>query len=104
MEGMTRIIPILIAVFALALAGCGEKSKRYPIRGEVKALDAGVKTATIAHGPIGDWMGAMTMEFPVKPDSDFLKLHVGDRIVGTVVVNDLSYYVTDVKVVRAPGS
>jgi Cu/Ag efflux protein CusF len=101
MEEMTRIIPIVIAVFALVLTGCGEKSKRYAIQGEVKALDASVKTATIEHGPIGDWMGAMTMEFPVKPDREFQKLHVGDRMEGTVVVNDLSYYVTDVKVVRA---
>ena len=38
------------------------------------------------------------MEFPVKPDSEFQKLHVGDHIEGTVVVNDLNYYVTDIKV------
>src|SRR4051812_30622749 len=104
MVEVTRIIPILIAVLTLALAGCGEKApeaKRYPIQGEVKALDANVKTATIAHGPIGDWMGAMTMEFPVKPDSDFQKLHVGDRIEATVVVEDLKYYVTGVNVSSA---
>src|SRR6266478_6135798 len=102
---MTRIIPILTGVLLLTLAGCGEKAaetKRYAIQGEVKALDASVKTATIAHGPIGDWMGAMTMEFPVKPDSDFQKLHVGDRIEATVVVVEaIRYHVTDVKVVKA---
>jgi Cu/Ag efflux protein CusF len=105
MEGMTRIILLLIPVLMAALAGCGEKAaptKRYAIEGEVKALDANTKTATIAHGPIGDWMGAMTMEFPVKPDSDFQKLHVGDRIQATVVVNDLSYYITGVRVISAP--
>ena len=94
----------LIAVLTLALAGCGEKPapvKRYAVQGEIKALDASVKTATIAHGAIGDWMGAMTMEFPVKPDADFQKLHVGDRIEATVVVQDLSYYVTQVKVAPA---
>ena len=60
---MTRIILILIGVISLSLAGCGEKAaqtKRYPIKGEVKAVDPSVKTATITHGPIGDWMGAMT--------------------------------------------
>jgi len=101
MVEMTRIIPILIAALWMVLAGCGEKAaptKRYAIQGEVKVLDPSAKIATIAHGPIGDWMGAMTMEFPVKPDSEFQKLHVGDRIEGTVVVNDLNYYVTDVKV------
>jgi len=69
------------------------------MQGEVKALDPADKTATIAAGKIGDWMEAMTMEYKVRPDSDFAKLHVGDHIQATVVVNDPSYYVTDVKVV-----
>ena len=104
MEEMTRITLMVIPVLALVLAGCGEtatETRRYAIQGEIKALDASTKTATIAHGRIGDWMEAMTMEFPVKPDTDFRKLHVGDRIEATVVVNDLKYYVTDVKVREA---
>jgi Cu/Ag efflux protein CusF len=83
------------------LAGCGEKqspAKRYPMQGVVKALDSSTKSATIDAGKIGDWMEAMTMEYLVKPDSEFEKLHVGDKIEATVVVNDLKYYVTDVKV------
>ena len=68
------------------------------MQGEIKALDAAAGTATISHGKIGDWMSAMTMEYPVKPDAELKKLHVGDRIEATVVVNDLKYYVTDVKV------
>jgi len=82
-------------------AGCGERApepKRYSMQGEIKALDAATKIRQIAHGKIGDWMEAMTMEYPVKPDSEFQKLHVGDRIDATVVVADLNYYVTDVKV------
>jgi len=34
------------------------------MEGEVKALDPAAKTATIAAGKIGDWMDAMTMEYP----------------------------------------
>jgi len=64
----------------------------------VKALDPAAKTATIQHEKIGDWMEAMTMEFPVKPDAEFRKLRVNDRIEGIVVVNDSSYYVTGVQV------
>ena len=83
-----------------AAVGAGKKDegKRYPMQGEIKALDPAAKTATIAHGQIGDWMGAMTMEYSIKPDSEFQKLHVGDKIDATVVVNDVKYYVTDVKV------
>ncbi len=96
----------LFFLFALAvlLAACGSKTqaKRYPMQGEVKALDPAAKTATIAAGKIDDWMEAMTMEYPVKPDSDFQKLHVGDHIQATVVVTEPSYFVTDVKVVTPP--
>jgi Cu/Ag efflux protein CusF len=91
----------LISALLLIVVGCGEKAvavKRYPMRGTVKALDPQSKSATIDAGKIGDWMEAMTMEYLVKPDGEFEKLHVGDKIEATVVVNDLKYYVTDVKV------
>jgi Cu/Ag efflux protein CusF len=68
------------------------------MEGEIKALDPTAKTATIAAGKVGDWMEAMTMEYPVKPDSEFQKLHVGDKIEATVVVAEVKYYVTDIKV------
>jgi len=89
-----------VVLLALTLVGCGAKdqSKRYAMEGEVKALDPATKTATIAHGKIGDWMEAMTMEYPVKPDTEFQKLHVGDHIQATVVVSDDKYYVTGVKI------
>jgi Cu/Ag efflux protein CusF len=66
--------------------------------GQIKALDQATKSATIEAGKIDDWMEAMTMEYPVKPDSEFAKLHVGDRIQGTVVVRDVGYYVTGIQV------
>jgi Cu/Ag efflux protein CusF len=78
--------------------GTREAEKRYAIDGEVKGLDPAARLATIQHGKIGDWMEAMTMEFPVKPDADFQKLHVGDKVHAVVVVTDDKYYVTEVKV------
>lgn len=84
---------------ALALAGCGApKDKRYSFDGTIMALDGASKTATIRAGQIGDWMDPMTMEYPIKPDAEFAKLHVGDKIHATAVVHDPSYYVTDIKV------
>jgi Cu/Ag efflux protein CusF len=93
-------------LLGIALAGCGAKAqtKRYPMEGEVKALDPAAKTATIAAGQIGDWMDAMTMEYPVKPDAEYRKLHVGDHIQATVVVSGDTYYVTDVKILPVPPS
>ncbi|MBZ5581496.1 MAG: copper-binding protein [Acidobacteriia bacterium] len=95
---MTRRIVLLLA--AATLISCGSKSppKTYAMQGQVKALDPSTRTATIQHGKIGDWMEAMTMEYKVKPDAEFQKLHVGDRIQARVVVaDDLNYYVTEVK-------
>lgn len=97
---MTRLITVLVA--ALALAACSsqesqEQVKRYPMQGVVKGLDASIKTATIEAGKIDDWMEAMTMEYQVKPDAEFQKLHVGDRIQATVVVQGERFYLTDVK-------
>jgi len=100
---MTRRIalPLLLAL-ALALTGSGSppKAKTYPMQGEIKALNAGSKSATIAAGKIGGWMEAMTMDYPVKPDAEFQKLHVGDRIEAKLVVEEEKYYVTEVKVVK----
>jgi len=97
---MTRRIGLCLLA-SLALAGCGSSKapvKRYPLVGEIVSLDPATHNATIKHEKIGDWMEAMTMEYTVKPDSDFAKLHVGDRIRATVVVQDPAYWVTDVTV------
>jgi Cu/Ag efflux protein CusF len=94
---MTKTLCLLL--FVLTLVGCGAKDavKRYPMQGDVLGVDPAAKTATIAAGKMGDWMDAMTMEFPVKPDSELSKLHAGIRIQCTVVVQGEKYYVTDVK-------
>ena len=97
---MTKRILACLVLSLFMLAGCAQKAaeKRYPMQGQITALDAPADTATIAAGKIGDWMEAMTMEYPVKPDAEFAKLHVGDRIEATVVVGDPAYYVTEIKV------
>jgi Cu/Ag efflux protein CusF len=99
---MTRILSTLFLAAALVLAGCGSKpaaeGKRYPMQGTIKSVDAAHQTAMIDAGKIGDWMEPMMMEYPVKPEAEFQKLHIGDKIEATVVVNDPGYYVTDVKV------
>ena len=90
-----------LLVLLCALFGCGTKdtAKRYPMQGVVKAVDPVAKMATIDAGKIGDWMEPMTMEYPVKPDSELTKLHVGEHIEAVVVVQGEKYYVTDVKAV-----
>ena len=93
---------LFAALLAIVLAACASKpaERRYPMEGTIKALDPAAKTATIDAGKISGWMEAMTMEYAVRPDSEFAKLKVGDRIKATVVVEDVKYYVTDVSVVH----
>ena len=95
---MIRRIGLVLLVLGLCACAANEQEKRYAMQGVVKALDSSAKTATIDAGQIGDWMAPMTMEYPVKPDPEFKKLHLGDKIDATVVVNGDKYYVTAVKV------
>jgi Cu/Ag efflux protein CusF len=75
--------------------------REYTMQGVVMALNAQDHTATIKHGKIGDWMEAMTMEYPIKDQADWKKLAVGDRIEATVFVSGLTYYVGNVRVTGA---
>jgi Cu/Ag efflux protein CusF len=63
-----------------------EPVRDYALHGEVLRLDQEDKIAVIKHQAIGDWMGAMTMEFPVKDDKEFATLHEGETINATVHV------------------
>ena len=107
-----RLSLVLAACF-LALTGCSksepvaekqlktttssEPVKKYELHGEVSRLDTKDKIATIKHQAIGDWMGAMTMDFPVKDDADFAKLTTGKPVEATVYVQGFNYWVADVK-------
>ena len=74
-----------------------EPVKQYAMHGEVLGLDSQGKIAAIKAGKIGDWMEAMTMEYPVKEQPEFDKLHVGDKIDATVYVQGNSYWIGGVQ-------
>jgi Cu/Ag efflux protein CusF len=94
-------------LFAL-LAGCtkrrersfdfGPPKNRYALRGVVLRLDPAERTALLKHEKIEGWMEAMTMEFPVPDPVEFAKLKEGQTIRATVLVNDLHYWVADIRV------
>jgi len=107
---------ITIALFVV-LAGCQQASlkepakeqakdepvKQYPLHGEVLRLDAQGKIAAIKHEKIGDWMEAMTMEFPVKDQPEFDKLRPGEKINATVFVQGNNYWVAGIQEDAAPA-
>jgi len=105
-----------IAIFVL-LAGCqlaslkeqakegakDEPVRRYAMHGEVLRLDTQGKIAAIKAGKIGDWMEAMTMEYPVKDKTEFDKLRAGENINATVFVQGNSYWVGEIQEDTAPA-
>lgn len=44
--------------------------------------------------------GTVYFTSAVRPDTDFQKLHVGDRIKGRIVVESNNVYITDVRIIR----
>jgi Cu/Ag efflux protein CusF len=99
---MTRRIWFALPALTV-LACCSSRTeapaRTYPMKGEVKSVDPAGKMAVIAHEKIGDWMEAMTMEFPIQPDEELSRIKPGDRIEATVVVGEVKYYVTGIKVI-----
>jgi Cu/Ag efflux protein CusF len=92
---------------ALALAACGSKEEpsfdygvakeHYVIKGVVVRLKPEDRVAVIKHEKIDGWMEAMTMEFPVPSPEEFAKLKEGMAITASVEVNDLHYWLINIK-------
>jgi Cu/Ag efflux protein CusF len=97
---MVQWVRVLAAVLILMMAGCrhAQPVRQYAMHGEVMALDAQAHVATIKHDKIGDWMGAMTMEYPIKNAADWSQLAVGKTIDATVFVSGDGYSVGNVRV------
>ena len=85
------ILAIVAGIVVIGIS-CGKRAadnaKRYPVKGKVVAVDKAEHTATIDHEAIGDYMGAMTMEFEVRDDTGFTKLEPGDQVTATLAVTD----------------
>jgi protein SCO1/2 len=63
-------------------------TKRYPFRGVIRKVDAASREITVDHEAIPGFMGAMTMDYPVRDDPQVFEiLHEGDRIEAKLVVD-----------------
>jgi protein SCO1/2 len=102
-----KVFSILLLSFALC--ACKDKAakkvsnapiEQYHLTGVVVSLDPKAHIAKIDGQKIEGWMEAMTMEYPIKDEHEFGKLHVGDHITATVFVQDLNYWAADFHQVR----
>jgi len=82
-------------------SGATAKIRRYPVHAKVLSVDPAAKKARLGAGPIGDWMGAMTMNYPIKDDAGLAQLKEGVELDGTVNVDpDDNFWLTDIKVAK----
>lgn len=86
-----------LALLVLWSASCGQSpttTREFELQGVVRAVDAGKKQITIAHGDVKGLMPGMTMPFDVK-DAALLKDRApGDRVKATLVVLENGAYLS----------
>ena len=63
-------------------------AKRYHLKGKVVSIDKQSKILNVDSEAIPDFMGAMTMPYKVKPESELDKLSPGDAMTADIVVQD----------------
>ncbi|MCW5978211.1 MAG: copper-binding protein [Bryobacteraceae bacterium] len=106
-----RYAPALLIALLLGVSCEGRREaetggavREYALRGQVVSVDAAHQTALIKHEKIGEWMEAMTMEFPVRDKNEFSTLRPGQTITATVYVPEegTEYWIGNVKDDAAP--
>lgn len=113
---MTRVslLAALSTLAFLAGAGCAPGSggstheasanaRHYPITGVVKTVDARAQQLSVAHEAIPGLMDAMTMSFPVKEAWAVGVAQPGDRLSGTLVVDDGRSWIEGVSLSKPPA-
>src|SRR4029453_18259431 len=83
-----RLICALVLIAFACACGHREPPKRYPLQGQVLAVNLARQELTISHGDIPGLMPAMTMTYPV-PSTAMLKDRTpGELITGVLEVDD----------------
>lgn len=99
-----KIAPLVVVLLAL-MPACSKKqtgfavAHRYAFTGVVVSLNAQDQTASIDGAAVPGFMGAMTMDYPIKSKSEFDRLRSGEKIKATLNTNASNdeYNLTDVK-------
>ncbi len=107
---------VLLLFITLGIVSCnrtpanssGEPSasaaKRYHLKGKVVSIDKQAKMANIDGEAIPDFMGAMTMPYEVKPESELDHLTPGETITADVVLENDNYWLENIVVADHTGN
>lgn len=87
---------LVVILCALFVSACS-RAKRYPLVGQVLAVNAERQELTVRHEDIRGFMPGMTMPFKVKDPAQVAGSKPGDLITATLVVEDSLGYLTDVR-------
>jgi len=89
----------IVLLLCVAAASCATRSdeRRYPLQGQVLAVDPGRKQITLKHEEIKGFMPAMTMPYEVQDAKALEGLTPGDLINATLVVYSNGAYVTAIR-------
>ncbi|HEX6183811.1 MAG TPA: SCO family protein [Pyrinomonadaceae bacterium] len=75
------------------------------MKGKVVSVDRAKGEATVAHEDIPGFMGAMTMDFPIRDAASLKVLEPGDGVQATLVVTDDAYWLENLVITRGqPGA
>ena len=106
---MRQWLLLLVIAAGIGLSACGGSApeapatlKVYDFHGEIMQINKADKVLLVKHDAIGDWMEAMTMEFPVADPADIDRLSVGDVIDAKLEVRGLDYRLTKIRVAPKP--
>ncbi len=88
----------LLLLLALSV-GCN-RTKKYPLQGEVVSKSVATNEITVNHGDIPGFMPAMAMPYRVKDPAVVQELEPGDKIAAEVIVgkDPSDYWLEDVRI------
>ena len=102
-----RLVLTLPLALGLTLTACGwidpkahleaSKAQAGPFEGQVTAIHTNPNSVSTEDKTSE---GTVYFTSEVRPDTDFQKLHIGDRIKGRIVVESHDVYITGVIIVR----
>jgi len=92
-------------ILLLTLSVSCNRTRKYPLQGEVVAKNAATSEITVNHGDIPGFMAAMAMPYRVKDPAVIQELEPGDKIAAEVVVgkDPSDYWLEDVRITDESG-
>jgi protein SCO1/2 len=88
------------ATFVAVTSACFAAPQRYAMSGLVLEIDEPHQTVMISHESIPGYMEAMAMPFHVRPAKALARIHPGDGIACTLVVDKNSSWIEGIRVVE----